>query len=72
MKVYVSGCHGSGKSSLARYISKQYNLPMISECARMILSEQELQVDSLRADLNVADKFQEDIFLRQLEEEMHA
>jgi predicted ATPase len=69
MKVYFSGAHGSGKSTLARYVSDQYNLPMITETARMILSEQELQIDTLRCDLEIADKYQSQVFDRQILEE---
>ncbi len=69
MKIYMSGHHGSGKSSLARYVSNKYKIPMITETARMILSEQELKFDTLRADIDVANKYQMDVFNRQLEEE---
>jgi nicotinamide riboside kinase len=69
MKVYFIGSHSCGKSTLARYVSQQYNLPMISETARMILSEQELQIDTLRYDLNAIDTYQKDVFNRQLVEE---
>jgi len=43
MRVYFSGCHGSGKSTLARCVSEHYKLPMITEVARQVLSEKELQ-----------------------------
>jgi predicted ATPase len=69
MRVYFSGAHGTGKSTLARYISEKYNLPLLTEVARMVLSEQELQVDSLRYDLKTVDNYQKAIFKRQLEEE---
>lgn len=69
MKTYFSGSHSVGKSTLARYVSQKYNLPMISETSRMILSEQELQIDSLRADIDVSDKYQQQVFDRQLIEE---
>jgi nicotinamide riboside kinase len=69
MKVYLVGAHSCGKSTLARYVSVKYNLPMITECARMILSEKELQIEQLRYDLDVADQYQEEIFNRQLVEE---
>lgn len=73
MKIYCIGSHSSGKSTLVRYISNKYNLPIILETARMILSENELQIDELRCDLNVADKYQKDVFNRQiLEEQKHA
>lgn len=69
MKVYLSGAHSTGKSTLARHISQKYQLPMISETARMILSEQELQIDTLRCDLDITDKYQQQVFDRQLLEE---
>lgn len=69
MKVYFIGSHAVGKSTLARYVSNKYELPMISETARMILSEQELQIDVLRGDLDIANKYQQQVFLRQLKEE---
>lgn len=72
MRVYISAAHSCGKSTLARYISEKYNLPMVHETARMILSEKELNINSLRTDLNVVDNYQRDIFKRQLlEEEKH-
>lgn len=69
MRVYFSGSHGSGKTTCARYVSDKYNLPMISEVARMVLSEKELQVDTLRYDISLVDKYQTQVFHRQLEEE---
>jgi nicotinamide riboside kinase len=69
MKVYFIGSHATGKSTLARYTSQKYNLPMISETARAILSEQEMQIDTLRYDLDTADKYQQQVFNRQISEE---
>lgn len=69
MKIYFSGAHSCGKSTLGRYVSQNYNLPFISETARMVLSEQELQIDQLRYDINLVDQYEEDVFDRQLVEE---
>jgi nicotinamide riboside kinase len=69
MRVYLVGSHSSGKSTLARYISEKYNLPMIVEVARQVLSEQELQLDSLRYDLDIVDSYQKQVFYRQIQEE---
>lgn len=69
MKIYFSGSHGIGKSTLARHTSKKYKLPMICESARQILAEQELQIDTLRYDLDVVDNYQRQVFDRQLLEE---
>lgn len=69
MKIYLAGSHSSGKSTLANYISKEYNLPMITEVARSVLSEKELNLKQLRTDINVANDFQRTIFSRQIEKE---
>ena len=69
MRVYFVGSHSSGKSSLARYVSEKHHLPMITECARMVLSERELSVDALRANIEVVDSYQNEVFKRQLIEE---
>ena len=69
MRAYFSGSHSTGKSTLARHVSKQYSLPLVFESSRQILSEQELQIDSLRCDLDVADRYQQQVFDRQLSEE---
>lgn len=69
MKVYFVGSHSTGKTTCARYVSDRYNLPMITEVARAVLSEKELHLDSLRYDLKLADEYQMSIFVRQIEEE---
>ena len=69
MKAYICGAHCCGKSTLTRYISNKYGVPIVPESARMILSEQELQIDTLRYDLNAIDTYQKDVFNRQLVEE---
>lgn len=69
MRIYICGGHSCGKSTIARYISEKYKIPMIKEVARMILSEKELHLDTLRTNLDVVDSYQEQVFLRQFEEE---
>lgn len=69
MKVYFVGSHSTGKTTLARYVSQTYGLPLITEVARMVLSENEYQLDSLRYDMDLVDKYQKEVFYRQLVEE---
>lgn len=69
MKVYFVGSHSTGKTTLARYVSQKYNIPMITEVARMVLSEKEMHLDALRYDLDQVDDYQRQIFHRQIEEE---
>jgi len=69
MRVYFIGAHSTGKTTCARYVSEQYKLPMITEVARAVLSEKELQLDSLRYNIGLVNDYQRSIFFRQLEEE---
>lgn len=69
MRVYFIGSHATGKTTLARYISKQYKLPMLNEVARTVLAEKELSLGTLRTDLDVVNSYQSDVFTRQIEEE---
>lgn len=70
MKVYICGAHSCGKTTLAHYISQSYGLPMITEVARQVLSENELNLNSLRTDLDIVDSYQQDVFHRQIKEEL--
>ena len=70
MRIYMSGSHSVGKSTLARYISKKYNLPIVTEVARSVLAEEELSLKDIRINIDSADSFQEEIFYRQLKEEL--
>lgn len=69
MRIYFIGSHSTGKTTLARYTSNKKQLPLLTEVARTILAEKELQVDALRADLNVVNDYQKEVFFRQLAEE---
>lgn len=69
MRIYLTGSQSSGKSTLARYISKKYNLNQVSEIARTVLAEKELQLDQLRTDLDIVDDFQTEILIRQIKQE---
>ena len=69
MRVYFVGAHSTGKSTLARYVSKQYSLALLPEVARQVLSERELSIDALRADLDMVDSYQQEVFTRQIAEE---
>ena len=69
MKVYFVGSHSTGKTTLARHVSHTYGITLITEVARMVLSENEYQLDSLRYDLDLVDKYQKEVFYRQLAEE---
>lgn len=71
MRIYIVGAHSVGKTTLARYISKKFNLELISEVARKVLIEKELAIDSLRVDMDVVDNYQKQVFFRQINEELN-
>jgi hypothetical protein len=69
MRVYLVGSHNVGKTTLSRWISETYNLPMITEVARTVLSELELSLDRLRYDLKAVTEYQRQVFTRQIQAE---
>lgn len=68
-RVYLVGAHSTGKTTLARWVRDTFGLPMISEVARGVLAEMEARLDSLRSDIGLVDRYQKEVFLRQLEAE---
>lgn len=71
-RIYLVGAHSTGKTTLARWIRDQYGIPMISEVARSVLAEMEAQVDTLRADVDLVNRYQAEVFLRQARAEADA
>ncbi len=66
MRIYFVGSHATGKTTLCRYISRRYGLPMISEVARAVLAEMETSLDALRTDMDLVGDYQERVFARQV------
>lgn len=66
MRIYFVGSHATGKTTLCRYVSGQYKLPMISEVARSVLAEMETSFDSMRTDMNAVSLYQRKVFARQV------
>lgn len=67
MRVYICGSHSGGKSTLARYISRVQDLPLIPEVARQVLIEMQLSLAELRTDPDKIADFQRTLFFRQIE-----
>lgn len=66
MRIYFVGSHATGKTTLCRYVSRRYGLPMISEVARAVLAEMEMSLDSLRTDIDLVADYQRRVFERQV------
>ena len=65
IRIYIVGSHSTGKTHLARWISKTYGLPLVTEVARSVLAERELPLEVLRTDIERTADFQAEVFRRQ-------
>src|SRR5881392_1339435 len=66
MRVYFVGSHATGKTTMCRYVSRRYGLPMITEVARAVLAEMETSLDVLRTDIDLVAEYQKSVFERQI------
>ena len=69
VRIYMVGAHATGKTTLARWVRDRFGLPMISEVARGVLAEMEMDLDSLRSDIDAVNRYQAMVFERQIEAE---
>ncbi len=67
IRVYLVGSHATGKTTLARWISEQFGIPMIAEVARGVLAEMEAHLDALRSNVEMVNRYQAKVFSRQIE-----
>lgn len=69
MRIAITGAHGTGKTTLARALSKELGLPLIAERARLVAEEMGVNsCEDLLRNPRLARKFQE----RVLEEQINA
>lgn len=72
MRIYFVGSHATGKTTMCRWVAKQYDLPMISEVARAVLAELEARFEAMRTDMDLVADYQRKVFARQLDiEKIH-
>src|SRR6185436_9928754 len=69
MRIYFVGAHATGKTTMTRYVSRKYGLPMITEIARAVLAELETSFDALRTDMDLIAEYQKRVFERQVQME---
>lgn len=67
--IYFVGAHSTGKTTLARWVSETYGMPMLTEVARLVLAQKEINLERLRTDINAVGLYQQEVFFRQLTEE---
>jgi predicted ATPase len=68
-RIYLVGAHATGKTTLARWVRDHYGIPMIAEVARGVLAEMEAQLDTLRTDIDLVNRYQREVFRRQIDAE---
>lgn len=66
MRIYFVGSHATGKTTMCRYVSRRFGIPMISEVARGVLAEMEATFETIRADMDAASSYQRTVFERQV------
>ena len=71
MRIYFVGSHATGKTTLCRYVSRRFGLPMITEVARAVLAEMEANLDALRTDMDLVAEYQRRVYQRQVAVEKH-
>lgn len=69
LRIYMVGAHATGKTTLARWVRDHYGIPMIAEVARGVLAEMEAKLDTLRTDIELVNRYQIEVFHRQIEAE---
>lgn len=65
-RIYLVGAHATGKTTVARWVRDRYGIPMIAEVARGVLAEMEAHLDSLRTDIALVNRYQAEVFGRQI------
>jgi len=66
-RVWFVGAHAVGKSTLAELTARNYNLPYISEQARIVLAERlQPDFDRLRLDVAETSRYQREVMRRQI------
>ena len=66
MRIYFVGSHATGKTTMTRWVSRRYGMPMITEVARSVLAELETNFDTLRTDMDRVSDYQRRVFERQI------
>ncbi|MBK8101212.1 MAG: ATP-binding protein [Planctomycetes bacterium] len=69
LRIYLVGAHATGKTTVARWVRDRYGIPMIAEVARGVLAEMEAQLDTLRTDIALVNRYQTEVFARQIDQE---
>ena len=70
MRVYFVGAHSVGKTTLAEYVSRTWDLPKIDEVAREVAQELGLPLSGIRKNLDLLNSYQKKVFEAQVKKEL--
>lgn len=65
-KVYIIGASGVGKTTLAKYISEKFGLPLLSGATALAHKELGTNFDQLFTDMDAADSYQLEVWRQQM------
>lgn len=68
-RLYFVGAHDVGKSTLVRWASTRYGLPIVHEIASEIASRYPVPLDKLRLDVDGISSYQREVFREQIARE---
>lgn len=66
MRIYFVGSHATGKTTMTRWVSRTYGLPLVTEVARSVLAELETNFETLHMDMDKVGEYQRRVFERQV------
>jgi nicotinamide riboside kinase len=58
MRIYITGAHCTGKTTLCRWISSEYNLEFIPEVVRDLLKEWDVSFEQLEQNQELMDEYE--------------
>jgi len=69
MRIYMTGAHSVGKTTIVNHIAEEYDINRINEVAREVLRDYNMGLNEIRGDLQTCKKFQRTVLKRQIEKE---
>ena len=72
MKIYFIGSQSTGKTTLARFFSKYYNIPLLGETIRKVVAREEVSLNKIYNNIDEINRFQMLLLSEQIEiEDQH-
>jgi len=72
VRIYFVGAHSTGKTTLARWTARAFQLPLVTEAVRPVLACREVPLPVIRASVSEAEAFQRELIHKQTKAEGNA